>query len=108
MTIGLPSAGVASRLTQAGIAVDHPAGRLAVAGKVVVTHHGHDPAHERAAVEGGADYFLHGHTHRLRDETVGRTRIINPGALFRAARHTAAVLDCSSGRLDVLEIDGGG
>jgi putative phosphoesterase len=30
---------------------------------------------------GGADFLLHGHTHVPRDEIVGLTRVLNPGAL---------------------------
>jgi predicted phosphodiesterase len=30
---------------------------------------------------GGADFLLHGHTHVPRDETIGLTRVLNPGTL---------------------------
>jgi uncharacterized protein len=30
---------------------------------------------------GGADFLLHGHTHVPRDDIVGLTRVLNPGAL---------------------------
>ena len=30
---------------------------------------------------GGADFLLHGHTHVPRDEVVGVTRVLNPGAI---------------------------
>jgi uncharacterized protein len=30
---------------------------------------------------GDQDFIFHGHTHRRRDERVGQTRVINPGAL---------------------------
>jgi predicted phosphodiesterase len=50
------------------------------------------------------DYLLHGHTHELRDERVGATRIINPGALHRAPRYTAAILDPKADDLTIIEI----
>jgi predicted phosphodiesterase len=56
------------------------------------------------ALRDGADYLLHGHTHELRDERIGRTRMINPGALFRAARYTAALLDPRADRLEILAL----
>jgi predicted phosphodiesterase len=56
------------------------------------------------ALASGADYLLHGHTHVTRDERVGKTRLINPGALFRAARYTAAVLDPSSDDVELIEV----
>ena len=58
----------------------------------------------RRAIADGADYLLHGHTHETRDERVGRTRVVNPGALSRAARYTCALLDPRSDALRFLEI----
>lgn len=87
-----------------GVAVDHPAGRIVMSGRLIMFHHGHEEHREREAIDAGADFYLHGHTHRLRDETVGSTRIINPGALHRARRHTAAALECETGRLRILDV----
>jgi uncharacterized protein len=39
------------------------------------------------------DYVLHGHTHERRDEVLGRTRIINPGAIHRTRTPSFAALD---------------
>jgi len=36
---------------------------------------------EKRITSSGYDYVIHGHTHRFRDEMVGATRVINPGAL---------------------------
>ena len=33
---------------------------------------------------GGADFLLHGHTHVPRDQVIGNTRVLNPGAIGRA------------------------
>lgn len=87
-----------------GIEVDHPAGELTVRGRRVVYTHGHLEKHMDDALSSGADYLLHGHSHELRDERSGRTRIINPGALFRAKRYTAALLDPGRDRLEIIEI----
>lgn len=76
-----------------GIAVDHPCGSLVVSGKSIVFTHGHLGKHMDEAVRSGVDYLVHGHTHEPRDERVGMTRIINPGALFRAPRYTVALLN---------------
>jgi putative phosphoesterase len=50
------------------------------------------------------DYVLHGHTHERRAETVGITKIINPGALFAAADFSIAFLDPRSGDVQFVEI----
>ncbi len=80
-----------------GIMVDDPVGRLTAGDKTVVFQHGHVDAAMRQALAEGADYLFHGHTHRTRDERVGDTRVINPGALFRAAEYTVAVVDTGTG-----------
>jgi len=87
-----------------GVTVDHPAGRLEADGRVIAFTHGHIRRIMDAALADGVDYLLHGHTHTARDERAGRTRIINPGALFRASRYTAAVLDVAADRLSFIEV----
>lgn len=50
------------------------------------------------------DYVLHGHTHIPRDEVVGRTRIVNPGALFSADSFTIAFLQPETGAVEFVEL----
>lgn len=87
-----------------GIAVHGTAGEITVDGKRIAFTHGHELAPLRDAVARGADFLVHGHTHELRDETRGSTRIINPGALHRAARFTVAALTPATGALEVLQV----
>jgi predicted phosphodiesterase len=51
------------------------------------------------------DYLLHGHSHLTRDERVGRTRIINPGALHRAREKTVALLDTATDALKFITVN---
>ena len=87
-----------------GIAVHGEAGEVTVDGKRIAFTHGHEPAPMRAAVAGGADYLLHGHTHEIRDDRTAGTRIINPGALHRAGRFTVATLVPATDQLAVIEV----
>ncbi|HWB20587.1 MAG TPA: YfcE family phosphodiesterase [Phycisphaerales bacterium] len=87
-----------------GINVKHPAGLLEADGKTIAFTHGHLESHMRDALERQVDYLLHGHSHMLRDERVGRTRILNPGALHRARRYTAMLLDSVADQASVIEI----
>lgn len=50
------------------------------------------------------DFVLHGHTHEVRDEIVGRTRILNPGALFAVDEPTVGILDVNTGEFEIIEI----
>ncbi|MCE9620115.1 MAG: YfcE family phosphodiesterase [Planctomycetes bacterium] len=82
----------------------HPLARFELGGRSFALTHGHDSACVAAALAERVDYLLHGHTHLCRDERHGPTRIINPGALHRAAEFTVALLDTATDRLEFLSV----
>lgn len=82
-----------------GVGVDDPMGVLAVEGGELAFTHGHDADLMAQALARGVRYLCHGHTHRPADQSTGGTRVINPGALFRAKRYTVAVLDTKTDQL---------
>ena len=83
-------------------------GELELHGRRIALVHGDDARRLQQAIDSGQfDYVLHGHTHLRRDERFGRTRVINPGALHRAAVKTAAALDLETDRLEYISIDPG-
>jgi putative phosphoesterase len=75
--------------------------------KRIAMLHGHlaDRLHE-VIHSGLHDYVIHGHTHRRRDERIGATRVINPGALggLRQERRSFAVLDLGKDQLRFIEV----
>ena len=77
-------------------------------GQHLVATHGDNPALLDELIAGGQfPYVCHGHTHRMRDETIGGVRVINPGALRhpRGARlHTVALLDTDTDKLVLLSV----
>ena len=82
-------------------------GHLELGGKLFHIEHGDDPRTMRRALDGQTfDYLLHGHTHLQRDERIGKTRIINSGALHRARERTVAVLDTETDTLKFLVVAG--
>lgn len=87
-----------------GVGVDHPLGIYEADGKRIAFTHGHLADVMAKALENEVDYLLHGHTHEVSDRRQGKTRIINPGALFRASRYTVAVLDTLCDELKILDI----
>ena len=78
-----------------------------VGGVRLAATHGHR-AHLVHRHLGQADLLLHGHTHRRREERVGRTLVVNPGALHRCARKTIALVRLDEGRVDYFEVTGEG
>ncbi len=88
----------------AGLVVDHPMGIIEIDGKRVAFTHGHLDRCLRQAIGEGVDYLLLGHSHVAADERQGKTRIVNPGALFRAARYTSALLEPARDALQFIEI----
>ena len=80
--------------------------RLELDGKRIAVFHGHEPGFSDAVRRLDVDYILHGHTHVVCDERLDGKRIINPGALFRAARKTVATLDTTTDELTFHEIRG--
>jgi putative phosphoesterase len=84
-----------------------PAGplRLTLDDHVIGVFHGHERGFGQAVKSGEYDYIFYGHTHEQGDKRVGRTRLINPGALHRVAVRTVAVLDLASDSLQFLTID---
>lgn len=86
-----------------GVAVDDPVGKLTLSDSErtcsLVYCHGDDPLPMNQAIDEEVDYLCHGHTHRCTDSRQGTTRIINPGALFRADRYTVAILDTATDEL---------
>ena len=82
------------------------AGELELGGKLFHVQHGDDARAMRAALDSQRfDYLLHGHSHLTRDERVGRTRIVNPGALHRAREKTVALLDTATDELKLITVN---
>lgn len=88
-----------------GIAVVHPSTVIEVKSKRIGLTHGHLEREVQALFDAGVDFLLHGHTHCVRDETVGRTRVLNPGALHRATRLTAMLLDPAAGSVEWIDVE---
>ncbi len=80
-------------------------GEAELDGKMVAVTHGDDGAIVRRVLdEQKHDYLLVGHSHIAGEKKVGRTRIINPGALHRAAVKSVAVLNPGTGELKWIEV----
>lgn len=50
------------------------------------------------------DFLFYGHTHVAAERRSGRTRVINPGALYRAQVQSFAVLDLADGGVERVTV----
>lgn len=66
--------------------IDLPGGRC-------FASHGHTPAAARAMASSTYDVVLFGHSHTATNEVRDGVRLVNPGALYRAATYTCALLN---------------
>ena len=74
--------------------------RLAPDGYRLAMMHGENEEVLRGLITSGRyDYVFHGHTHRRRDQMVGHTHVINPGALggMRCEQRSLCILDLMTG-----------
>jgi putative phosphoesterase len=101
-----PDDGLLAYLRTVGIATPTAAPTcVELNGKRFAVFHGHEREFDDLSrIE--ADFVLHGHTHVARDEVIAGKRVINPGALHRAAKKTVATIDTVTGRVDFHQIAG--
>jgi len=81
-------------------------GHVELAGKKLAFVHGDDKHELRDLVNSEAfDFVFHGHTHIADEHRVGRTRVINPGALHRAVPKTFKLLDLPAGLVETVTVE---
>lgn len=90
---------------QVGLSLGARALDVTLADKRFLIIHGDDYSAKRRAIESRSfDYLLQGHTHIYSDEKIGRTRVLNPGALYRAKPKTVALLDTEADRSERIVV----
>ncbi|MBN1439396.1 MAG: YfcE family phosphodiesterase [Anaerolineales bacterium] len=72
--------------------------------RIALMHGNHAGMLTQAVRSGAYDFVFHGHTHRRRDERIGRTRAVNPGALGGAASegYSFCLLDTAGGDVEFI------
>jgi putative phosphoesterase len=82
-------------------------GTLDLDGRKIAFTHGDDRGLLQALEQSdGFDFVFYGHTHVAAEHQVGRTRVINPGALYRAAVKTFVILDVATGDIERVVVEG--
>jgi putative phosphoesterase len=77
-------------------------------GARIAVCHGDDSEMLEGYIQSGLyDYVFHGHTHLRRDDRVGETRVINPGALGGKQKEprSLCILDLKSGQASFYQVE---
>jgi len=99
-------AGIRAAVEEIGATLHEPFGNLELAGKAIAFVHGDDKRLLRDLEQSGAfDFVFHGHTHQAHEHRSGLTRVVNPGALFRARPKTFVIVDLESGQVESVSVD---
>jgi uncharacterized protein len=81
-------------IEQAGLTCHGLFGDLQLSGRRIALVHSHDARlFNRACTSGEYDLVCYGHTHHAEQHRVGKSLILNPGALYRATPHSIAIVD---------------
>jgi putative phosphoesterase len=92
-------------IEQAGQTCHGEFGQIELAGVRIALLHGDNSARlAQTITDQTFDLVCHGHTHMARNEQIGKTRVLNPGALFRATPHSVAIVDLPSLNVEILPI----
>ncbi len=73
--------------------------------KKFIVFHGNDvPLFRQAVASGQYDYIIKGHTHFYENYVSGKTRVINPGSLYEQGECSIAILETTSGKVEIIRI----
>jgi putative phosphoesterase len=99
------AAGLATAIENAGLTCDGRFGSFELAGAKIALLHGDDGRLLDQTIKAGAHQLVcHGHTHVPRLERVGPTLVLNPGALYRAAQHTIAIIELPVLQAEIIRV----
>lgn len=80
-------------------------GSLDLEGVKIAFLHGDDQRLlQQTVAEGQYQLVCHGHTHQATCQRVGKTMVLNPGALYRAVRHTIAIVELPALTIEIIEV----
>jgi putative phosphoesterase len=97
--------GLRCAIAEIGARLHEPFGELELHDKKIAWIHSHDRRLFHSLEQADHyDYLFYGHTHVAEQHRTGRTLVVNPGALHRAAQKSCALLDLTSGELTTLPV----
>lgn len=92
-------------VVRAGLFWHGAAGAIELGGRRIAFTHGDNPLlFQQLVTSGEADLVCYGHTHRAEWHDLGPTRVLNPGACYRANPHTVAVVDLPTRLITIVPL----
>jgi uncharacterized protein len=92
-------------LEQIGLGYLGEEARFESGGKTIGLYHGtRQSTLDRLAESQKFDYLLKGHSHEIEDYKVGRTRVLNPGAVYRVQPKTVGIFEPARDTFSILEL----
>lgn len=80
-------------------------GHLQIEGRRIALLHSDDAAQFRQTIDSNEwDLVCYGHTHVAREHRVGRTLVLNPGAIYRANPHSLALVELPSLKVTSIKL----
>ncbi|QDU58555.1 metallophosphoesterase family protein [Aeoliella mucimassa] len=98
-------AGLAKVIEKAGQHCHGLFGDLEFEGVRFALLHSHERRRFQEALDNPEYQFVcYGHTHLVDDRCIDGKHILNPGALYRAPKHSLAIVDLPSGEVNIVEL----
>jgi putative phosphoesterase len=80
-------------------------GNLELASRRIALLHSHDAKlFHHVCPSGDYDLVCYGHTHEAKQHRVGKTVVLNPGALYRANPHSIAIVDLPTMEASIIRL----
>ena len=92
-------------IKQAKLSCHERFGHLELTGRKIALLHSDDAKLFQSTIRSGRyDLVCYGHTHVAKQERVGKTLVLNPGALYRANPHSIAIVDLATMEANIVAV----
>ena len=73
--------------------------------RIMLFHGNNIPLFREAVSSGRYDYIIKGHTHTYENYVSNKTRVINPGSIYREDERTISILNTETDKVEKIKID---
>jgi uncharacterized protein len=73
--------------------------------RIMLFHGNNIPLFREAVSSGKYDYIIKGHTHTYENYVSNKTRVINPGSIYREDERTISILNTETDKVEKIKIE---